>query len=129
MFLSPEEKETCTKELGDFIRQAQSRGNLAGLDFQKVRFGLILRDLRTNADFRPFSSWLGDLKPFYLVTDYGYIGRKTQGRKCRSIERKYNGVGANPDTEKWPNLGRGERHYDLFGRCRDLTEELMTRCQ
>lgn len=129
LFLSPEEKEKCTRELGDFIKRAQTRDNLAGLDIKKVRFGLILRDLRNNADFRPFSSWLGDLKPFYLVTDYGYIGRKSQKRKYPSIERKYNGVGANPDPEKWPNLGRGEKHYDLFGRCKGLTEEVMKRCQ
>lgn len=128
LFLTPGEKAKCTRELEDFVKQVQRADNLAGLDIQKVKFGIILRDLRNNADFRPFSSWLGDLKPFYLVTDYGYSQRKHR-KKYSSIEKKYDGSGTRPDTDKWPNLGRGEKHYDLFGRCRDLTEELMARCQ
>jgi len=128
LFLTPGEKTKCTRELEDFVKQVQRAGNLAGLDMQKVKFGIILRDLRNNADFRPFNSWLGDLKPFYLVTDYGY-SQRVHRKKYSSIERKYDGSGTRPDPEKWPNLGHGEKHYDLFGRCRDLTEELMARCQ
>jgi len=128
LFLTPEEKAKCTRELEDFIKRAQSGGDLAGLDIQKVKFGIILRDLRNNADFRPFNSWLGDLKPFYLVTDYGYSQRKHR-KKYSSIEKKYDGSGTRPDSEKWPNLGRGEKHYDLFSRCKGLTEELMARCR
>lgn len=128
LFLTPEEKAKCTRELEDFLKRVQRSGDLAGLDIQKVKFGIILRDLRNNADFRPFNSWLGDLKPFYLVTDYGYSQRKYR-KKYSSIEKKYDGSGTRPDPEKWPNLGHGEKHYDLFGRCRDLTEELMARCR
>jgi|GEM_PF-336661 len=128
LFLTPEEKAKCTRELEDFLKRAQGGSDLAGLDIQKVKFGIILRDLRNNADFRPFNSWLGDLKPFYLVTDYGYSQRKYR-KKYSSIEKKYDGSGTRPDPEKWPNLGHGEKHYDLFGRCRDLTGELVARCQ
>jgi hypothetical protein len=129
LFLSPEEKERCNKEFDKFARLL-GQGDHAGankLDIQELAFALILRNLG-NTDFRPFKSWLGDLKPFYLVTDYSYPERKRKMRKYPTIEKKYDGVGSAPDEKEWPRLGRSVKHYDLFGRCRELAHEFIARC-
>jgi len=129
LFLSPEEKAQCRRDLEAFVellRQGKHE-RAAKIDIQRLRYALILRELR-DTDFRPFTCWLGDLKPFYLITDYGYMERKGKARYS-AIEKKYKGVGSAPDRDKWPKLGRGPKHYDLFQRCKEMTQELIERCQ
>lgn len=129
LFLTPEEKIKCRRDLEafiEFLRQGQ-RDKAARIDIQRLRFALILDELR-DTDFRPFTRWLGDLKPFYLITDYGYMERKGKAKRYPGVEKKYNGVGSAPDPGKWPKLGRGPKHYDLFERCKELTQELIERC-
>lgn len=140
-FLSIKGLELIHKRLGTLTQRMELKGikkvEFAGCmvnkidirrgDHKKLCEGTIYGN--DKGKFKPFTYWIGDLKPMYLITDFRYP-LEQKGRKWNSVEEKYN-IGSeyrNPPTGKLhiPNEGAD---YNLYIRLNHLADEFIGRCK